>query len=285
MRLKSKVSLLLCDGPVRAGFWSFVIAALYFALLDFSSFSDNAISYGFCLFSLLIVLLRYEQFVFTCQGFLIGVINGLSISLGFYFEALGRAHLAAFSRYVFIISFFHISEFTVIALTNRPTLKKDSFLLNHSVEYWMAAVASWIEFTFETRYAPWIFSNNISEAGFTLCILGELIRKTAMIQASGGFTHLVATSKVSSHHLVSTGLYSFMRHPGYVGWFLWSIGTQLTLCNPFCFVAYAYVTFQFFNDRIYDEERYLVEFFGQKYLRYQATVPVGIPFINGFTLR
>ncbi|KAK0411983.1 hypothetical protein QR680_005966 [Steinernema hermaphroditum] len=284
MRLKSRLSLLISDPPVRAGFWSFIAATAYFSLLDFSTFTESSISYGFCLFSLLIVALKYDQYIYTCQGFLIGVVNGLSISLSYYFESVGNEHLVAFTRYVFIISFFHISEFVVIALTNRPTLKRDSFLLNHSFEYWVAAIASWIEFAFEARYSPGIHSTRLSQFGFLLCILGEVIRKTAMIQAAGAFTHLVATSKASSHYLVTDGLYSYMRHPGYVGWFLWSMGTQITLCNPFCILVYTYVTFQFFNDRIHDEERYLVEFFGQKYIRYQAAVPVGIPFITGFSM-
>uniref|UniRef100_A0A1I7YK18 Protein-S-isoprenylcysteine O-methyltransferase n=1 Tax=Steinernema glaseri TaxID=37863 RepID=A0A1I7YK18_9BILA len=283
MRLKSKLGLLLYDPPVRAGFFSFLAAATYFSLLDFSAFTETSICYGFCLFSLLIVVLKYDQYIYTCQGFVIGVVHGLSISLAFYFESVGNAHLVALTRYVFIISFFHISEFVVIALTNRPTLKRDSFLLNHSFEYWMAAVASWTEFAFETRFSPAVHSTSLSQFGFCLCMLGEVIRKTAMMQASGAFTHLVATSRSSSHQLVTTGLYRYMRHPGYVGWFLWSMGTQITLCNPFCFIAYSYVTFQFFNDRIHDEERYLVEFFGQKYIRYQAAVPVGIPFITGFS--
>lgn len=47
---------------------------------------------------------------------------------------------------------------------------------------------------------------------------------------------------------------------------------------------YAYVTYYFFEDRIFEEERYLTEFFGQRYITYQHMVHVGIPGIEGFKM-
>jgi hypothetical protein len=52
------------------------------------------------------------------------------------------------------MSFFHYSEFLMIALTNPRTVSLDSFILNHSVEYGVAAVASWIEFVIERWFCP-----------------------------------------------------------------------------------------------------------------------------------
>ena len=76
--------------------------------------------------------------------------------------------------------------------------------------------------------------------------------------------------------------FSFSRHPSYVGWFWWSVGTQVILLNPFCMVAYAAASWKFFSDRIYTEEMTLVQFFGEKYVEYQQRVGTGIPFIEGF---
>ena len=61
------------------------------------------------------------------------------------------------------------------------------------------------------------------------------------------------------------------RHPSYAGWFLWSLGSQLILVNPFCLLAYAYVSFSFFSERIYCEEFMLLKFFGKEYREYQVT--------------
>jgi protein-S-isoprenylcysteine O-methyltransferase len=53
-----------------------------------------------------------------------------------------------------VMSIFHYSEFLVTALMNARTLTLDSFLLNHSREYKIAAVASWVEFMLERWLLP-----------------------------------------------------------------------------------------------------------------------------------
>lgn len=52
------------------------------------------------------------------------------------------------------LSFFHYSEYLVTAIINPRSLSLDSFLLNHSVEYTLAAVSSWLEFTVEKLSVP-----------------------------------------------------------------------------------------------------------------------------------
>lgn len=51
-------------------------------------------------------------------------------------------------------SMFHFSEFLAVALTNPKTLTVDSFILNHSVQYWVAAVSSWVEAGVENYFFP-----------------------------------------------------------------------------------------------------------------------------------
>lgn len=33
----------------------------------------------------------------------------------------------------------------------------------------------------------------------------------------------------------------YVRHPGYLGWYVWCIGTQLLLVNPLSCISFAYV--------------------------------------------
>lgn len=90
------------------------------------------------------------------------------------------------------MAFFHYSEFLAIAWSNPESLSMDSFILNHSIHYGLAAAASWLEFileviflpSFKGKYAIWTF-------GIVLCVFGEVLRKTAMITAKKSFTHLV----------------------------------------------------------------------------------------------
>ncbi len=54
------------------------------------------------------------------------------------------------------------------------------------------------------------------------------------------------------------------------------------MCNPFCLVGYTLVSWKFFKERIYEEEIYLLNFFGKEYIDYQKKVGTGLPFIEGF---
>ena len=101
-----------------------------------------------------------------------------------------------------------------------------------------------------------------------------------MIQAGTSFNHTIQRKKKDDHGLVTTGVYSFLRHPAYFGFFYWGIGTQLVLGNPICFVAYLIVLWRFFSSRIKSEEGDLVRFFGDNYIDYKKRVGTGIPFIR-----
>ncbi|XP_017864047.1 PREDICTED: protein-S-isoprenylcysteine O-methyltransferase [Drosophila arizonae] len=190
-----------------------------------------------------------------------------------------------FGVYGCFMAFFHYSEFLVIAVANPRTLSLDSFMLNHSVHYGLAAAASWIEFGLELHFLP-DFKRyaHIWFVGVALCTFGEIVRKTAIITAGRSFTHLVQDEKHSDHKLITHGVYAYSRHPSYVGWFYWSIGTQLILMNPLCICIYALVSWLFFHDRIYVEEYSLLYFFQSDYARYQKQVPTGLPFIKGYLI-
>lgn len=71
----------------------------------------------------------------------------------------------------------------------------------------------------------------VSLVGLALVVCGEVVRKLSMITAATNFNHYVQYRKQQDHQLVTHGIYSLCRHPSYVGWFLWSIGTQVSLSH------------------------------------------------------
>lgn len=189
----------------------------------------------------------------------------------------------SFGYYLMCLSFFHLGEFVTTALYNQSEVSTDSFLINHSWEYGMAMLVSWIEYGIELMLFPSLKTNlYIRLLGLFLVIFGEFFRKLAMYTAGTNFNHYVQESRKDGHILVKTGVYSFVRHPSYFGWFYWSIGTQVLLGNPICMILYAISTWKFFNSRITYEEFHLLRFFDKEYSTYQQKVSTGIPFIHGY---
>ena len=209
---------------------------------------------------------------------------GVVFAIGLQMTVSGRCY-SYFGYYTMALSFFHVSEYILTSIFNAHTLTIDSFLLNHSPEYCIAAAVSWVEFWIEYYFFPDLKCIHVvCPVGAMLVTFGEVLRKVAMLTAGSNFTHIVQNRKRQGHQLVTDGVYSFFRHPSYVGWFYWSIGTQILLCNPISLVGYAVASWKFFEDRIYDEEISLITFFGEDYVEYKKKVGSGIPFISGFPL-
>ena len=225
---------------------------------------------------ILIIDVKIVQVIFVAHSL------GLVFSLGGLIAA-SDCQFFSFGWYMMAMSFFHWSEYVTTSIFNSSSLSLDSFLINHSIEYGVAAVASWLEFWIEYYLFPSLKTVRIVFwFGLMLVVFGEALRKVAMFTAGSNFTHQVQVIKRQDHRLVTTGVYSFFRHPSYVGWFYWSLGTQILVCNPICIVGYGIVSWKFFNERILDEEQLLTYFFGDDYSQYTAKVGTGIPFIQGY---
>lgn len=269
----------------------FSISALIFNISFFSGsilgFSSElwALTYWgpalyFCLFNF---ILRYCYKGFIYEVSVRSAFLGAAFSLGLYLATFENGW-KIFGLYTMILSMFHFSEFMTVALTNPRTLTIDSFILNHSVQYGLAAVASWIEWAVEYYFFPNMKTYFcISAIGVVMCTFGEVLRKAAMYTARTNFNHTVQFVKRADHELVTHGVYSLCRHPSYVGWFYWSVGTQITLLNPICIIVYTLASWMFFRERVYAEELTLLTFFGPKYVEYQKRVGTGLPHILGYT--
>lgn len=210
---------------------------------------------------------------------------GFIFALGIYLNLTAPNNVKMFGVYMCVMSIFHYSEFLSIAYIQPKLVSIDSFVINHSLQYSIAAVTSWFEFFIESYFFPdlktvfWL-----SGIGLIVCIIGEALRKISMLTARSNFNHLVQCEKADDHVLVTHGVYGWFRHPSYVGWFYWSIATQVILVNPVCIVAYALASWYFFKERVTIEEIMLLNFFGQQYCDYQQIVGTGLPFIDGYKM-
>lgn len=226
---------------------------------------------------LLLILYRGPVYKVAVRACFLGVTFGCGLIISF-----SETNWTHFGWYMCSLSFFHYSEYLVTAIINPRTLSLDSFLLNHSVEYTLAAVSSWLEFTVEKLTFPELKQLTwLSVVGLVMVMCGDGLRKAAMLTAGSNFNHIVQNEKAQSHVLVTSGVYSYFRHPSYVGWFYWSIGTQVMLCNPVCIMGYTIASWRFFRERIEEEELSLIHFFAEDYVEYKKKVPTGLPFISG----
>ena len=80
------------------------------------------------------------------------------------------------------------------------------------------------------------------------------------------------------HKLVQHGIYKYIRHPIYFGTILVFLGLPLILASLYGFFTMVLVIPLFLN-RIKNEEKLLIEEFGEEYERYKETSRKLIPFL------
>eukprot|EP01130_Rhizamoeba_saxonica_P019277 TRINITY_DN9920_c0_g1_i1.p1 TRINITY_DN9920_c0_g1~~TRINITY_DN9920_c0_g1_i1.p1 ORF type:complete len:324 (-),score=33.36 TRINITY_DN9920_c0_g1_i1:16-987(-) len=224
--------------------------------------------------------LEYNQPDYSAQiGFALGFLFMLGVNIIYWYPSLLQL-----GAYLTILSTFHFMEYNYVWKFHPKLLSHDSFLLNHSTEYIFAMSFSFVEFLVEWYFLPWLKLNRIIMlVGIILSVGGQILRSVAMWTAGSNFHHLVREQKEEGHTLVTDGIYQYFRHPSYVGHFYWAVGTQLFITNPICTLAFAYYLWNWFNDRITREEKYLIkENFGDAYIEYKKHVGAGLPGIVGY---
>jgi len=193
-------------------------------------------------------------------------------------EAIPQKMLIRWSFYVTFLCLFHLLEFFVTAVWNPKQLDANSFVVNQSVLYTTFAIISWMEFWIRFFFFP-SHKNQLFHVGIVVCLFGQMIRTLAMKTCGENFNHFIQHTKQPYHILVTNGIYKYLRHPSYTGFFYWSIGTQLILGNPINFLLYCIACWKFFQKRIRYEEQLLKQLFVE-YEEYRKRSWIAIPFIK-----
>ncbi|XP_024975813.1 protein-S-isoprenylcysteine O-methyltransferase B-like [Cynara cardunculus var. scolymus] len=184
------------------------------------------------------------------------------------------------SQMFYAVLFFHVSEYLLaMACHGKSKVTIESLLITR--DYVFAMIFAVLEYLVELYFFPTLKDNwTISNLGLTMVVLGETTRKLAILTAGRAFTHFVQRYHEDDHQLITYGVYGIVRHPGYTGFLIWSVGTQVMLCNPISTVAFAVIVWDFFHARIPYEEFFLKQFFGSQHEAYAQRVPSGIPFVK-----
>lgn len=173
---------------------------------------------------------------------------------------------------------YHALEVLLVLFHTPSEFDRSSFLL--SPTYVLAMTLSLLEYLLTWRFFP-AFKTTLRLPGLllgaVLAFSGDLLRKLAWLTARHSFTHRIQTRRRPAHVLVRKGVYAWARHPAYLGWFVWAVGTQVLLANLVSSVAFALAAWRFFRHRIPVEEHYLVRMFGREYELYRQNTPTRIP--------
>lgn len=223
------------------------------------------------------------------RAFALGTTLSLSLLTTTALLTLTPSPLWRLPFFITALSLFHFLEFYTTATYNTRAANVSSFLLTsnwpaYAIAHTVALLeclatnllwpnASWTPFHHTgTRVLVAI--------GLGMVIAGQIVRSAAMVHAAQSFNHTVQYRRQQDHVLVTSGIYSLLRHPSYFGFFWWALGTQLVMGNVLSFGGYAVVLWRFFSGRVRYEERYLVAFFGEEYEDYRRRVGVWIPFVG-----
>jgi len=117
----------------------------------------------------------------------------------------------------------------------------------------------------------------LSIAGLLLGAAGLVIRVVAFKTLGRFFSRTLREAE--GHTLITSGIYHYIRHPGYLSDILIFIGLALAMSNLITLLVIAVTFAAAYAYRIRTEERMLIEIFGERYREYQKASKRLIPFI------
>ncbi|KAL1305951.1 hypothetical protein AAFC00_004090 [Neodothiora populina] len=218
------------------------------------------------------------------HAFALGTSLGLCVLLAPYL-ALHHNRLWRLPEFIATLCIFHFLEFYTTARWNTPNARVSSFLLfSNGAAYNVAHASAMVEIAVSSLLFPrWqaLGSSSLTLAvGAAMVVVGQVVRSVAMAEAGKSFNHIPQRKKRDDHVLVTSGVYAWVRHPSYFGYYYFAVGTQVVVGNKVCALVYAGVLWVFFRNRIADEEQYLIEFFGEEYVTFKKNVGTGLLFIK-----
>ncbi|NMB80515.1 MAG: isoprenylcysteine carboxylmethyltransferase family protein, partial [Ignavibacteria bacterium] len=106
--------------------------------------------------------------------------------------------------------------------------------------------------------------NTLFVIGMVLFGIGLIIRIKSIVTLNEFFTYSV--TKTINQTIIKTGPYKLIRHPGYLGQLIIFLGISTSISNWLSVLAMIFpITFGYLY-RIYVEEKFLIEQFGEDYL-------------------
>lgn len=121
----------------------------------------------------------------------------------------------------------------------------------------------------------------VSAVAICISLLGFVIRAYTIGTTPHG-TSGRNTSKQEAMQLNTTGIYSVVRHPLYLGNYLMWLGLLIFIMDWPFLVAVSLLYWLYYERIMYAEERYLEKLYGETYLAWSLQVPAFLPNFKQF---
>ena len=205
----------------------------------------------------------------SLRAFSLGLVLGIS-TLVAVLLAVSHQPLWRLPFFLSTLSLFHFLEYQVTAAYNPSAATVSAFLLTsngkaYNVAHGLAFLECFLRLLFVPSATKHILQSTLIPVddgtfstlnkswlalGFGMLLVGQVTRTMAMAHAGSNFNHTVQMRKRQGHFLVIDGVYAWLRHPSYFGFFWWGLGTQVVLGNAFCLAGYTVALWRFFRHRI-----------------------------------
>lgn len=124
------------------------------------------------------------------------------------------------------------------------------------------------------RVYPW---NTFFTIGMALIAIGLTVRVHSILTLKQFFTYSVA--KVDNQKIIESGMYKFIRHPGYLGQLMIFLGISISVSNWLSVLLMMVPVTIGYLYRIQVEERFMLKEMGEDYLDYRSRTKRIIPMI------
>ncbi len=125
---------------------------------------------------------------------------------------------------------------------------------------------------------PYPHSTSLQLLGAILTLIGVVVSILGRHELGTNWTHGANYQIKNNQELVTSGIYSYIRHPIYAGLILAFIGGELVAESYLAFFFFV-ISFVGFYYQSRKEEEILLEHFGKKYKDYMSRTKMLIPFI------
>lgn len=185
-------------------------------------------------------------------------------------------------KIVIIITVSYLYGFFEVFLNLRQRNKKSATSTSDKGSLWLLyslitvgyALSFAIGATKIGRIYPW---NTFFAIGMALFAIGFMVRIYSILTLKQYFMYSVA--KVENHKIIETGLYIFIRHPGYLGQLIIFVGISISISNWLSIVLMMIPVTVGYLYRIKIEEKFMTDQFGEDYQKYQERTKKIIPML------